>query len=159
MPDQYYSAIQSLVCIFSMQKCYSKQKTICFILVDFLEQNYFNNIVPVTSIDVFYRKYYVVTLNNLADAYFSSNEYSEALTVCEKAINQCFTLDTNYAIFALLKLKVEILYNLNELTESKKTYNEFSVFCQIAKYHTYFENSTNKFKKIYPELFLNYVEK
>ncbi len=122
-------------------------------IIDFIEQYYFNNVFTLPSIDYYFKKLYTLLLNNHADTCFSLLHFNNALTVCEKGIDSCYKLNILNSLPLLLKLKVEILYNLDQVIQAKEAFIDFKSICNITKIPSYFENVTNNFKNDYPLLF------
>lgn len=150
---RYYSTILLLGTNMFYNKEYELYELLLKNILFFLEQNIFNNILPFSSIDPFFKRFYIMTLNNYADILFTSSNFNEALIICNKGINFSIAYDTTRIVFYLLKLKVEILYNLDNITESKETYILFKYQCILVDEVDYFYSSTNTFKPKYPKLF------
>ncbi len=153
MPTYYYSLIINLT--FSLKKVGNIDNAFIIerAMVDFLENTYFNAHLPFTSIDYFYHKQYVLSLNNLADSYFICKNYDMALEICNKAIIQSKRLGVLGLLDALLELKTEILYCIFDYLGSKATFLQFKAICEVTDYLDYYSKIEEKFKILYPLLF------
>ncbi len=121
---------------------------------DFLENNYFNETLPFSSFDLFFKKFYVCILNNYADISFNSSEFEDALFYCNKAITFATDNKILFLLDMLLELKMEILYNLNKIEESKKAYYQFITICELENNTDYIEQNKKLIEEKYP-LILN----
>lgn len=149
----YYSTIVSLVLALNKMNDFDNQLRLCITIIDYLENVYFNNIIPFPSVDVFYRKYYVLCLNNLADTYFTLNDIPKALEICNKGIDKSNQFKLLDVIHMLLELKIEIFCSLENYDDAKLTYSQFKSFCEITNNDKYFKISTINLEKSYPRLF------
>ncbi len=153
MPNQYYSMILNLgFCLNQIKDC-SNAILLYNSTIDFFENLYFNDKLPLLNVDNFYRKYYIILLNNLADTYFNSDDYINALSICTKAIDKSKQLNILNILPMLVKLKVELQYNLGELAISQETYIDFKSICRLTNNMSYFESSTDTFQTKYLNLF------
>lgn len=150
---QYYSIILNLIVCLNKMGEFENQLYLCAVTVNYLENTYFNHIIPHTSVDFFYKKYYIISLNNLADTHFYLNNLDDALKICNKGIQKSNELNILIILPMLLKLKIEIFCKLNNYCDAKSTYIQFNSFCEITNNVKYFEISTINFKKLYPSLF------
>ncbi len=153
MPNQYYSMILNFgFCLNQKGDC-SNAILLYNSTIAFFENLYFNDNLPLVNVDNFYRKYYIILLNNLADTYFISDDYVNALAICIKAIEKSKQLNILNVLPMLVKLKVELHYNLGELDISQEAYVDFKSICRLTNNMPYFENSTETFKSKYSNLF------
>lgn len=153
MPNYYYSLLVIVLYCLNFQKKYNEVLTLELIIIDFLESSYFNDDFPFLQIDTFYNKYYIVALNNLADTYFTLNQYKNALYNCNKGIKFSNKLNILSILPMLLIIKVEIQYNLNLISEAKETFIDFKSLCHITDNFNYFETYKKDFEIKYPLLF------
>lgn len=154
MPYQYYSIITTFGYCLHEKEMFDDFIILYKNLIDFLENLYFNSDIPFMYTPSYYKKYYIVCLNNIADTYFTLNEYDDALQICNKAIEKSNIFNKLNILPTLLKLKVEILYKLNNYTDAKLTYIQYKAFCEITNNLNYLETSTIKFRTLYPNLFI-----
>lgn len=151
--DRYYSTIIILGVNLHLVGKNELHKTLLFNTILFFEENIFNEFLPISTVDYFFKKYYILLLNNYADTLFTLGEFENALITCEKAT--LFAIDNQilYMVDLLTKLKIEILYNLNEVDKSKETYLQFKYICQLINNNSYFEDTTETFKIQYSNIF------
>lgn len=154
MPNEYYSMILNFGYCLSKKKDYSSLLTLQIITVGFLEDLYFSDELPYIDINNFYKKYYIVCLNNLADSYFTIGDFTNALDTCNKGINKSSQLNILSVLAMLIKLKIDILYNLDSLVEARETYSDFKSICKVTNNISYFNTSTKTLKIMYPKLFV-----
>lgn len=153
MPYQYYSIILSTTVCLHEKKQLESQLYLCETMIKFLENTYFNDIVPIASIEFFYKKYYIISLNNLADTYFHLNELDKASLTVSKGIKESVNLNVLNVLPILLKLKTEIECCCSNFYDAKKTYEQFNSLCEITNKEEYFDISTAAFKLKYSNLF------
>lgn len=153
MPNQYYSMILNFGYCLNVKEDYLNSILLWTSTIKFFENSYFNDDLPFVNVDNFYSKYYIILLNNLADAFFNTNDYVNALNVCNKAIDKSKQLNILNVLPMLAKLKVELHYNLGELAISQETYIDFKSICRLTNNMSYFESSTDTFKSKYQNLF------
>ncbi len=154
MPEQYYSMILNLGYCLSIKKDFENLLNLYNNTISFLEHLYFNDNLPSIGITNFYRKYYIICLNNLADTYFVFENYYDALYYCNRGIAFSNKLNILNVLPHLLKLKVEILCSENHYDDANETYLGFKILCQLTEKIKYFEDVTLTFKSKYPKLFL-----
>ncbi len=147
---RYYSIILILGANFCMLKEYTLSKTLLESTINFLENNFFNETLPFSSIEYFYKKFYINILNNYADTLFILKDYENAFSYCEKAIIFANENDISFLIGLLLKLKFEILYNLNMIEKAKKTYFHFMATCELKGNIEYLEKTKKLIEEKYP---------
>ncbi len=147
---RYYSTILLLEAnLYELGK-----KDLCITLLetttDFLENNYFNETLPFSSVEYFYKKFYISILNNYADILFTLKDFNNAIIYCNKAI--AFATDNKvlFLLDMLLELKIEILYNLNRIEESKKAYYQFITICELTNNTDYIEQNKKLIEEKYP---------
>ncbi len=153
MPNQYYSMILNFGYCLNMKRDYLKGVQLCNSTINFFENLYFNDNLPLVNVDNFYRKYYIILLNNLADTYFILDDYVNALNICKKAIDKSKQLNILNVLPMLAKLKVELHYNLGEIDISQEAYIDFKSICRLTDNIAYYKKSTDTFKTKYPKLF------
>lgn len=153
MPNQYYSQIFNLQYVFHCLEMYDEKLILCDLLVSFLESTFFCSEIPLINIDFFFKKIYIISLNNLADAYLSLGHFDKAFDTCNKAIHKSNKLNVLSKLPLLLNLQIEILCNSQDFSSAKKSMIRFQSFCEVTNEMTYFENSIKKFKTKYPKLF------
>lgn len=69
----------------------------------------------------FFKKLYIVLMNNYANALFLNGHYLTSLEICSQAIEDSMKLGINYYLLPLYKLKLETLYSLQDFFNSKKS--------------------------------------
>lgn len=153
MPEQYYSMILNLGYCLSVKKDFNNSLILYNNTISFLENTYFNKNLPFINIDSFYSKYYIICLNNISDTYFIMKYFTDALSYCNKGIEYSAELNVLIVLPQLTKLKVEILYNLNRIDESKEAYWDFKSICRLSNNFNYFEQVSELFKTTYREIF------
>lgn len=153
MPNQYYSMILNLWYCLCRKSDYKNSIILSNITISFFENLYFNDDLPFINIDNFYRKCYIICLNNLSDTLFMVNDYINALNVCNKAIEKSKQLNVLNILPMLSKLKVELLYNLDKIYEAQESYIDFKSICRLTDNIAYYEKSTTDFIAKYPNLF------
>lgn len=151
--NQYYSLILTLC--YCLCEIGNQEKALLVYerTLTFLESTYFNENLPFLNIDNFYRKFYIICLNNIADIYFNSQDYELALEYCNKALLNSNKLNILSILPHLIKLKIEILCSQNEYTLAKETYMDFKSICRLTYQEKYFNASTDTFKSKYLPLF------
>ncbi len=153
MPKYYNSII--IVFGYCLIKKNQLQNSILIskIHVKFLEDTYINNLSSFSSFDPYYKKLYIILLNNLSDTLLVVNEFDAALSVCNKGIQQSCNLNILSILPQLLAIKVEILYNLKDFEESKEVYLEFKYLCRTTNNNDYFSTTMDRLLTKYPNLF------
>ncbi len=146
----YYSILLVLCSLIKLNGDYTLLLNFEKNFISFLDKNYFSNIISIHSVDYYFKKLYTVLLNNLADTYFNILEFDNALTFCNIGIEKCNFLNIISTLPMLLKLKTEILYSSNNITEAKATYSDFHSICNITNNLKYFENTSSLFRNNYP---------
>ncbi len=153
MPSHYYAMFFTLSHYLYKEQEWDKLISLYKIMLDFLERNYFNNNINFTNIDRFYKKHYIVCLNNLSEIYFLSKDFKKALHFCNKGIEASREMNKLNVLPFLTKVKVEVLYCSGEVDEAKESYTDFKSFCRVTNNLDYFEESTKIFKDKYTGLF------
>ncbi len=146
--NYYYAIALSLGGVLNHQKNFKLLLTFQNNCLSFLENMYFNNIIPFSSIDLYYKKLYITVLNNYADTLYNLQNYEMSLEVCNKAINYSNTLYISNVILQLLKLKTFNLFHLNRLEDCKEYFAHFKSFCTINDNLDYFNDSIKGFENI-----------
>lgn len=153
MPNQYYSQILNFVYTLNSLEMFEEQLIICEIFVKFLEDTFFYGEVPLTILDSFTKKLYIICLNNLADTYFRFKKYNESLIICNNGISESNKLNVLSVLPMLIKLKIQILYCLEHFSEAKNVFEQFKSICEITNNYNYFESTMKIFKINYTMLF------
>lgn len=151
--DRYYSTILVLGANLHIIGDFKHHKILLNNTIDFLEQNIFNDLLPNSTISYYFKKFYIICLNNYADVHFTLNDLNNALIYCDKAIYISTKNNILFMLHLILKLKIEILYLLDKVDEAKEIYTDFKSICRLMQQLTYFESSSEKFKIQYPRLF------
>lgn len=153
MYQHYYSMFLNLgYCLFN-KMLFEEAISLYNQLLHFLENLLFHSKIPFTNIDFSYKKYYIVCLNNLTDLYFSRNAYAAALDACNKGIEKSAELNILKTLPFLLKLKVEILYQLENYDSAKQIYMHFVSNCELLNMDLFLQKTKVTFEKEYPLLF------
>ncbi len=149
----YYKTIILLIFCFNKNKNFDT--LLCFQknVIYFLESTYFNNVIPIYSIKLFYKEFYITMLNNYIDTLLNTQNYDLALTFCDKAIIFSKENHIYHDLLSLLKLKIQILYNLNKINESKYMYNNLISLCNILNDEDYIEKLNIIIKKHCPLIY------
>lgn len=152
--ERYYSTI--LIAsnnLFNLQ-LYDYEQILLKNTICFLELNYFNTIIPISTVSLFFKRFYITVLNNYADLLFAQKDFNTSFIICQKAIDFATKNDLMFLLNLLLCLKIKILYKLGNLKQARYTYLQFKSICEITYTLDYFEISTLRFKKHYPNLLL-----
>ncbi len=150
---RYYSTILILgVNLFELGN-YELYTSLLENTIDFLEDNIFNKALPISTVHSYYKKFYIVILNNYADTLFVLGDYKSATLFCEKATDNCINFEITNILYLLLELKTEILYKSNKLDEAKTTFSDYQSMCRIVKKADHLKATENAFKTKYPLLF------
>lgn len=153
MSNHYYSLFFSLAYCFYGKEDFESMYKLYTVLIDFSENVYFNENISPFNTNFYHKKFYVFCLNNIADVYFCDNQFDTALIYCNKGISKCGEFNILNALDFLLKLKTQILYKLENITDAKNAYKQFELICQITEKTEYFNTSTDLFRTNYPLLF------
>lgn len=153
MDDRYYQCITLLTSNLHDLREYSYGITLSKGLVTILESNYFSNGLSSNLSTFFIKKLYIAALNNYSHFLNTINDQVNALLYCNKAIEFSKFYNISYMFEYLLKLKVEILYTLENYDNAKTEYKYFQTFCAIVGNHAYLCSTEHDFKDIYPKLF------
>lgn len=153
MPEHYYSMILSLGYCLNKKNNWDNLLKLYINTVKFLESIYLNDNLPVLGITYFYRKYYIICLNNLADTYFELGNYQESFKYCNKGIQFSSKLNILNTMPYLLKLMVELLVKLFRVEEARDVYLQFKAICTITDNTLYFDSVTKALKSNYIFLF------
>lgn len=151
---RYYSTILILEASLCKVGKINSSKILLENTITFLEVNFFNDNLPFSFIDHFYKRFYINILNNYADTLFILKDNKNALDCCNKAISFANEHNISFLMDLLLKLKIEILYNLNKIDEAKKTYFHFVAICELKENIEYLEKTKRLIEEKYP-LILN----
>lgn len=151
-PDYYYSMILNLSYCTSKKGFLHETLILDQQTVSFFEKMYFNEDLPFLNVDSFYKKFYVVCLNNLADGLCQTKDYQIALDICNKGIQQSNILNILSVLPSLLKLKLEILCTLNQISELQEVNSDFKSICRLTNQQNYFEVSMESLKKAHTNL-------
>lgn len=142
--DRYYSCIILLINILSLQQDFDLSKNLSTSTIEFIKNNYFPDDVPNDSATLYFRRLYVALTNNHSNIMFIIQDYEEALTSCNRALEIVVITDLLYSLEVILKMKIEILYKLKRLKEAQNTYTEFRMTCKLKGNEQLFIR-TNKF--------------
>lgn len=150
MPNQYYSLMLNLgYCLFK-KDLFHESLILYNTLINFLENLYFKSELHFVHTPSFHKKYYIICLNNIADLYFTLENFDKALELCKKGIEKSNKLNILSILPSLINLKVEILCKLNNYSDAKLTYFQLKSLCEITDKLDYFNVSTEKLKNSYP---------
>ncbi len=151
----YYYAIYLILeyTLFSKGQLETESKLIENIL-QFLEKNYFNSILPLSAIDYFFKKFYIINLNNMADIHFKLKNYETALFYCDKGIKKCKEFSILHILYDVLCLKSETLYMLGKKKEALLFYNHLVSFCNLTNNTDFINIKTEHIKLSYPDFFV-----
>lgn len=147
--ERYYSCLALLACVLCLQGNHELALMVVQKKIVFLEKFFFNNTVPPSAIEPYFRKLYIITLNNYADIAFNQENYQEALETCNKTKKVIVDSELAFALEVVMKLKVEALYKLDLIEEANKLYNEFKVVCKLKNSYDYFYNVNAYFSEEY----------
>ncbi len=146
----YYSLFMCYGRILYLNKQINEEKILLEKIVKFLEKNYFNSIIPSMAIDQFYKKYYIIALNNIADVTMRLGNYTDSITICDKAIEKSKELNVLNIIYDVLMLKCENLFMLNKVEEARTSYTQLANFCILTNHTKFLEHETERLKVSYP---------
>ncbi len=142
----YYSQTINLCCCLRFLGEYEKLLDLSTSLVEFSEDTYFKTDIPLTDIDFFFKRFYLVALYNQADAYFNLKKFTNALEVCETVVSESSVRNVLDILPTTLRLKVEAHYSLGDFVEGKKTLELFKALCIIYNDLDYYEKNLEIFK-------------
>ncbi len=149
-PYNYYSLYMSYERVLLFKNDISTEYSLLEILVKFLEKNYFNSIIPLTSIDFFYKKFYITVLNNLADVNFRLKNYEQSISICDKAIEKSKELNVLNMLYDIIMLKSENLFMIGEVEKARLFYSQLVDFCLLTNNNIFLERETKRLKQEYP---------
>lgn len=144
----YYSFTLSLGIVLYHYKKFNLLLDLQRNVISFFENNYFNNIIPTSSINSYYKKFYITMLNNYADTFFTLKNYKMSLQICEKAINKSNELSMHNIIPQLLKLKIENLCFLEKNHLAKTYFEHFKSICIVCNNAEYFNSNEEYLKQL-----------
>lgn len=153
MSNKYYSQITNLMYILNTLELHDKQLILCDLFVSFLEDTFFYTEIPLINIDFFFKKLYIISLNNLADTYFTLGEFNKSLDICNKSIAESNKLNVLNTLPMIIKLQIEIFCSLEKFCSAKESIVRFKSLCEVTNNMPYFENSITLFKSKYAKLF------
>ncbi len=119
----YYSLLLLLGHIMSEKKDYNILENFLKKFIAFIDNYYLNGILPIYSVEYYYKKLYITILNNYADTLLKLGECQLALNQCNKAIDVSNKLNILSLLPYLYKMKVEILHVTGNLFEVKQNLN------------------------------------
>lgn len=151
--NYYYGTLLSLTRCFNFSKEYEVLLNIQERFILFFENNYFNEVLSISSVKQYYKKLFIIMLNNYSDTFFNLGDYIQSLYYCEKAISKAIELEVFSILPAILKLKILNLYKLNKLSEAKNSLKTFHAFCDITKNIDYYNKTVRILKKDYSNIF------
>ncbi len=143
----YYSLLLLLGHIMSEKNDYDMLENFLKKFLTFIDNYYLNDILPIYSVEYYYKKLYITILNNYADTLLKLGECQLALNQCDKAIDMSNKLNILSLLPYLYKMKVEILYVTGNSLEAKQNLNYFQCICDITNNNKYYDNIINYFKK------------
>ncbi len=146
---RYYSQTINLCCCLRFLGEYEKLLTLSKILVKFLEDTYFKTDIPLVDIDFFFKRYYLISLYNQADAYFKLKDYTKALEVCKTVVSQCSKQNILDILPNTYRLNTEILFSLGDFEEGKHSLELFRAVCVITDNLEDFESIVEAFRVKY----------
>ncbi len=152
-PNYYYASYLILEYTLVQQGNLETERTLIENILQFLEKNYFNSVLPLSAIDYFLKKFYVVNLNNLADINFNLENYEAALFYCQKGIEKCTEFSILHLLYQMMMLKSEVLYMSGKKEEATLYYNQLSSFCQLTDSAGFLDLRAERLKQSYPEFF------
>ncbi len=153
-PHYYYSFYLSFERILADQGKLNCEVYLIKNIIKFLERNYFNTIIPLASVDYYFKKLYIICLNNLADVNLRLKNYDTALLICDTAIEKSKELNVLNILYDILILKIELLYLLGKKDMSIVSYTQLSSFCELTNHKDFLTRETTRIKEQYPD-FLN----
>lgn len=150
---RYYSSILILGLNLHINENYLMHKALLSNTIHFLESCIFNGSLPNSCISYYYKKLYLISLNNYSDVLLGLGEYATALDYNNKTITFASKQNISYMLEYWYCLKVEIHYLLNEIENSKLAYVQFKAICEFQNNSNWFNSATERFMLSYPELF------
>lgn len=147
--DRYYSCINLLACTLVYQEEYEYASLLLSKTILFFENMYFNKYTFKSAINIYYQRIYILMINNLADILFQQQKLSEALEMCNKGLKFLSDFELSYVAELILKLKVEILYKLENYDDAKITFDKFKIVCDLKQCDEYFIEVEKQFKEEY----------
>lgn len=145
----YYACISVLIKNLHDLKLHKERNIVIENTILFLEENIFNEFRPISTIDYFWKKYYISMHNNKAQILFDEKKFDESYCVCEKTIKYSIELQTLFILHYLYKLKIEILLMLGKNDDAIKLINKFESSCYFNNALDYFEQNMKHFNKEY----------
>ncbi len=153
MLERYYSTVLVLGANLDSLAMHKMHKKLIYNTIVYLEENIFNSTLPKSSISYFFKKFYIMVLNNYAHILFNDKKYLESLIYCNKAIKLINIYNMLFILELVIKLKVEIMYCLGNIDDAKRALVEFDVVCGITNNREYFEENLKEFEVKYKLLF------
>ncbi len=151
--NYYYGLLLSLAKCLSYNKQYDILLALLNNIICFFESNYFNDIIPLSSVPHYYKKFYMIILNNYADTLFNLEEYKRSLQICNAAIEKSIGLEILGIMPPLYKLLILNLYNVGNIKTAKAKIEYFKLLCSITNNNNYYNATIRNFKKNAIELF------
>lgn len=145
----YYACTSVLIKNLHDLKLYNERDIVINNIIFFLEENIFNEFRPISTIDYFWKKYYISTYNNKAQILFEDNQYEDALNICEKIIMYSIELQTLFLLHYLYKLRIEIYLKLNNYEKASELIKKFEHTCFFNNALDYFEQTLKEFNNKY----------
>ncbi len=150
--NRYYSVIALLSKNLHSLRMYDQEMIILTKAVEFFEENYFNSNFPLSSIKFFYKKAYIVFLNNLSNLYISIDRYDECIKTVNKALDFINKVKYLNCANTLLSLKMKSLCELSQFDQAKETYLELKYICKFCNLDDYLYTIEDWLKDNYPQL-------
>ncbi len=153
MSRRYYSQTVNLCCCLRFLGEYQKLLDLSEILVEFLEDTYFKTDIPLMDIDFYFKRFYVISLYNKADAYFKLKDYQKALEICKTVVSECSKRNVLDILPNTYRLQTEVLFSLGNFEEGKNSLELFRAVCVITDNLEDFENIVEAFRVKYGDKF------
>ncbi len=121
--------------------------------IKFFEQNYFNDILEVYTVNHFFKRLYIALLNNYSNLLVECNNYNKAYDYIQKGLDFAYRQQIIYTVDYLLDLKVKVLIKMNKVSEAKEAFNQFHVICTIIGNISFFQKASIELKEKYNVVF------
>ncbi len=138
--DMSYPVLFNIGFNYSKLKQHDLLEEITLEIYDHFENTVFHNPIPLRSDMYNMKKYYIISMNNLADMHSIAQEYEAALALVEKGIQKSADFSISAVLYALTQLRFKIYYMLNDIESAKKYYKTFQIICETTGFIDYFNN-------------------